>query len=146
MLVPGPNLQHSLVLFAQGLRGMSRLHLVQGIWGYLAGPLWFLFLVTFNWMWGFEKYTGLSHITVHNFNPYLNLTGTEHALLIFVICMAVLMLPKVLALIDIVLDPPRRRAPSAAWRGPPPARFVQPLFPPSTRPCRCSGICGLLSL
>jgi membrane glycosyltransferase len=38
------------------------------------------------------------------------LSGTAHALLIFAICMAVLMLPKFLALIDIAFDAPRRKA------------------------------------
>ena len=33
------NLQHTLVLFTKGLRGVSRLHLILGICGYLAGPL-----------------------------------------------------------------------------------------------------------
>jgi membrane glycosyltransferase len=104
------NLQHGLVLFAQGLRGLSRIHLLQGIFGYLAGPLWFLFLITFNWMWGFQKFTGLSDITVQGFTPYLRLTGTEHAFLVFLICMCVLFLPKVLALVDLALDRERRQA------------------------------------
>ena len=104
------NLQHGLVLLAQGLRGVSRLHLLLGIGGYLAGPLWLAFLLTFNWIHWYQKYTGLSNITVHAFTPYLNLSGTAHALLVFVICMAVLFLPKVLALIDLAFDWERRRA------------------------------------
>src|SRR5882724_4439961 len=85
------NLQHGMVLFARGLRGVSRLHLVNGIFGYLTGPLWFLFLLTFAWMWGFQKFiAGLSSITVHGFTPYLSLTGTEHAFLVFTVCMSVL--------------------------------------------------------
>jgi membrane glycosyltransferase len=104
------NLQHGLVLFAGGLRGVSRLHLIQGIFGYLAGPLWLLFLITFNWMWGFQKFTGLSNITVHGFTPYLNLSGTAHAFLVFLICMGVLMLPKALSLIELAYDWDRRRA------------------------------------
>jgi membrane glycosyltransferase len=105
------NLQHSLVLFAKGLRGVSRLHLILGICGYLAGPLWLLFLITFNCIYAYQKYTDLSNITVPAFTPYLSgLSGTAHALLIFVICMAVLMLPKFLALIDLANDWPRRRA------------------------------------
>ena len=104
------NLQHGLVLFARGLRGISRLHLLQGIFGYLSGPLWFLFLVTFNWMWGFQKFTGLSNITVHSWTSYLNMTGSEHAFFVFMICMGVLFLPKVLALVDIALDRERQRA------------------------------------
>jgi membrane glycosyltransferase len=105
------NLQHSLVLFAKGLRGVSRLHLILGICGYLAGPLWLAFLITFNWIYWYQKYTGLSDIPVQAFTPYLSgLSGTAHALLIFVICMVVIMLPKLLALIDLANDWPRRRA------------------------------------
>jgi membrane glycosyltransferase len=104
------NLQHSLVLFARGLRGVNRLHLMLGICGYLAGPLWLLFLLTFNWIHWYQKNSGLSDIPVHAFTPYLNLSGTAHALLIFVICMVVIMLPKALALIDLAFDWDRRRA------------------------------------
>jgi membrane glycosyltransferase len=105
------NMQHGLVLFARGLRGVSRVHLLQGIFGYLSGPLWLLFLLTFNWMWGFQKISGLSDITVHSYwMSNFNLTGSEHAFLIFIICMTVVLLPKVLSLADIALDRRRRRA------------------------------------
>jgi len=104
------NLQHSLVLFAKGLRGVSRLHLALGICGYLSGPLWLAFLLTFNWICWFHLHTGLSAIPVHAFMPYLNLSATAHALLVFIICMIVIMLPKLLALIDLAYDWPRRRA------------------------------------
>jgi membrane glycosyltransferase len=104
------NLQHSLVLFAKGLRGVSRLHLILGICGYLAGPLWLAFLLTFNWIYWYQKFTGLSDIPVQAFTPYLSgLSGTAHALLIFTICMVVIMLPKFLALIDLANDWPRRK-------------------------------------
>jgi membrane glycosyltransferase len=104
------NLQHSLVLFAKGLRGVSRMHLILGIFGYLASPLWLAFMLAFNWIYCYQKYTGLSTIPVGSFNPYLkDWSGTEHAFLIFVICMAVLMLPKLLSLIDLARDWPRRK-------------------------------------
>jgi membrane glycosyltransferase len=105
------NLQHTLVIFAKGLRGVSRVHLILGICGYLAGPLWLAFLIMFNWLYWYQQYTGLSSIPVQAFTPYLSgLSGTAHALLIFVICMVVIMLPKALALIDLAHDPERRRA------------------------------------
>ena len=105
------NLQHSLVLFAKGLRGVSRLHLILGICGYLAGPLWLAFLLTFNWIRAYQKFSGLSDISVRAFNPYLaNWSSTAHALLVFIICMVVIMLPKFLALVDLAHDWPRRRA------------------------------------
>jgi membrane glycosyltransferase len=104
------NLQHGLVLFAKGLRGVSRMHLILGIFGYVASPLWLAFLITFEWIYCMQKYSGLSEFTVESFNPYLkNWSGTEHALLIFVICMVVIMLPKFLSLIDLARDWPRRK-------------------------------------
>ena len=103
------NLQHGLVLFAKGLRGVSRMHLILGIFGYVASPLWLAFLVTFDWIYCMQKFTGLSDITVQSFNPYLqNWSGTAHAFLIFIICMVVIMLPKFLSLIDLARDWPRR--------------------------------------
>jgi membrane glycosyltransferase len=103
------NLQHSLVLFAKGLRGVSRLHLLLGIFGYLAGPLWLMFLLVFNWTYWYQKYTRLSDLPVEAFTPFLaNWSGTAHALLIFVICMVVIMLPKLLSLIDLARDGRRR--------------------------------------
>ena len=104
------NLQHALVLFARGLRGISRMHLLLGIFGYLASPLWLLFLITFNWTLWNLKSSELSVITVRGMTtPFLKLSGKEHAFLIFVICMSVLFLPKVLALIDLAFDRERRK-------------------------------------
>lgn len=104
------NLQHGMVLFAKGLRGLSRVHLLLGIFGYLAGPLWLAFLLTFNFMRWFHELSNLSDITVNSFTRYLQISGTAHAFLIFVICMTVLMLPKFLSLVDLALDSKRRRA------------------------------------
>ncbi len=99
------NLQHSLVLFGKGLRGVSRVHLLLGIFGYVASPLWLAFLVTFDWIYCMQRFTGLSNITVESFNPLLkDWSGTAHAFLIFVICMVVIMLPKFLSLIDLAFD------------------------------------------
>lgn len=39
------NMQHSWLLFARGFRPMNRLHLFLGIMGYVASPLWLLFLL-----------------------------------------------------------------------------------------------------
>ena len=103
------NLQHGLVIFGKGLHAVSRIHLLMGIFGYVASPLWLLFLITFDWIYCQQRYTGLSDITVRSFNPLLqNWSGTAHAFLVFIICMTVLMLPKVLSLIDLSFDWPRR--------------------------------------
>lgn len=104
------NLQHSLLLLAKGLRGISRVHLLLGIFGYLSGPLWLAFLLTFSWIRWTDLLSELTTLPVRGFFPYLNLAATAHAFFVFVICMTVIMLPKVLALVDLAFDPERRRA------------------------------------
>jgi membrane glycosyltransferase len=104
------NMQHGMVVWARGLRWGSRLHMTLGILGYLASPLWLLFLLMFLWMFYDESHTGLSRITARPLTPFLKVNATQHAFLIFAICMAMLFLPKVLALVDLARDRTRRQA------------------------------------
>lgn len=104
------NLQHSLLLLAKGLRGVSRMHLLLGIFGYLSGPLWLAFLLTFSFIRWTDLLSELTVLPVRGFFPYLDLSATAHAFFIFTICMTVIMLPKVLALLDLAFDSERRRA------------------------------------
>jgi membrane glycosyltransferase len=103
------NLQHIMLLFARGIRGVNRLHLTFGIAGYLAGPLWFLFMLTGSYMLWYHEHTGLSDVVVSAFTPFIRLDVRGHALLIFGISMGVIFLPKILSLVDLALDPARRR-------------------------------------
>src|ERR1700722_15830477 len=80
------NMQHGMVVWARGLRGVSRIHLAMGIMGYLASPLWLLFLLTYNWILWYQEHTGLSVITVRPLTPFLNVSITAHAFLIFAMC------------------------------------------------------------
>src|SRR6185436_19113654 len=104
------NLQHILVLFGRGLRGVSRVHLLFGIFGYLSGPLWLLFLIAFNAQLFFHQASGLSDITVRSWTPYLKLSAGHHALLVFGLATLVLLTPKILALVDLARDRERARA------------------------------------
>ncbi len=104
------NLQHGLLLFARGLRGVSRIHLLLGIFGYLGSPLWLFFMLAFNWALWFREHSRLSDLTVPAFTPFIRLSGTGHAFMIFSICMTVLFLPKVLALLDLAFDRQRKQA------------------------------------
>ena len=104
------NLQHGMVLFARGLRTTSRIHLLMGIFGYLASPLWLLFMLTYVWIRLFWEYTNLSLIPTGSQLAWLqNIDPTAHAFLIFILCMSVLLLPKVLALVDLSRDFKRQR-------------------------------------
>ncbi len=104
------NLQHAMLLFARGFRGITRLHLTSGILAYLGGPLWFAFMLTSTYILWFQKRSGLSNIAVAAFTPFIHMSAAAHALLIFSLSMAVLLVPKALALIDLALEPARRRA------------------------------------
>jgi membrane glycosyltransferase len=104
------NLQHGMVLFAKGLRGVSRIHLLLGIMGYLSSPLWLAFMLTFCWMRWSHHLSGLSDLPPVQSFWLGGLSGTAHGFLVFVICMAALFLPKVLAILDLALDPVRRKA------------------------------------
>jgi membrane glycosyltransferase len=98
-----------MLLFAKGLRGVSRIHLTLGIFGYLSSPLWLAFMLTYCWMrWSFKS-TGLSDLPpVESFSVGA-ISPTAHAFLIFIICMGALFLPKLLAIIDLARDSRRRR-------------------------------------
>ncbi len=105
------NLQHGMVVFAKGLRVVSRIHLLMGIFGYLSSPLWLAFMLTFCYIRWSTKMSGLSNLAVRSFNPWLgDISPTAHGFLIFIICMAVLFLPKVLAILELAMDSKRRKA------------------------------------
>lgn len=104
------NLQHFMLLFARGLRGVNRLHLTLGIAGYLAGPLWFLFMLTGTYVLLYRYHTGLSDVVVAAFTPFIRFDATGHALLVFGLAMTVIFVPKVLSLIDLAFDAQRRQA------------------------------------
>ena len=82
---------------------------------------------------------GAHDSSVPAFNPYLaNWSGTAHALLIFVICMVVVMLPKLLSLIDLARD--RQRCQSFGGLGHATFGVVgETVFSTLTPQCSCSG-------
>jgi membrane glycosyltransferase len=112
------NLQHSLLLFAKGFRGISRVHLLLGILGYVASPLWLAFMLVFAWI-KFHKanLTDLSDIPVAPATPLLgDLSMAEHGFLVFGISMSIIFAPKLIALADLALSPTRRAAFGGWWR------------------------------
>lgn len=105
------NLQHTWLLFASGLRSMSRLHLFLGIMGYLASTLWFLFLLMSTMVAVNLQVTGLSLIPADStLGPLMHLSVAEHGQILFLATLVLLFLPKVLALLQCVLRPDRMRS------------------------------------
>ena len=112
------NLQHSLLLFARGFRGISRVHLLLGILGYLASPLWLAFMLIFAWIKFYKtNITDLSEIPAAALTPVLkNLTMTQHGFLVFGISMGIIFTPKIIAVLDLALSRERAQPFGGWWR------------------------------
>ncbi|MFT3829887.1 MAG: glucans biosynthesis glucosyltransferase MdoH [Opitutaceae bacterium] len=97
------NLQHSWLLAAQGLRPASRLHLLLGILAYGASPLWFAFLLLSTLLLQRQLATGLTLVPRDSLLDSLNLDFRMQAGILFGGTMALLFVPKLLALLDLAL-------------------------------------------
>ncbi|MDI1251157.1 MAG: glucans biosynthesis glucosyltransferase MdoH [Lacunisphaera sp.] len=109
------NLQHSWLLFARGFHPVNRVHLLMGIMGYVASPLWMLFLLISSIHTFREVATG-SYLDYHP-EAYAALFGfvveVHQALALFTFTLLLLFLPK---LISVILALQDRRG--AAYGGP----------------------------
>jgi len=99
------NLQHSWLLAARGLHVASRLHFACGIFGYLASPLWLTFLLLSTLLVARQHATGLSVVARDSLIAGAGLELRGEAGLLFIATMALLFLPKLLALLDLVGRP-----------------------------------------
>jgi len=92
------NLQHGMLLFARDLRGKTRVHLANGILGYVSSPLWLIFMTIAFWRAYVE---GLGSYIVEGSGP--------QGVAVLVLTMVLLFSPKILCLIDLVFDRERLR-------------------------------------
>ncbi len=93
------NLQHGMLLFAHGLRGKTRVHLANGILGYVSSPLWLLFMLVSAaraYAGGMESFVG-------------DEAANGRGLAILALTLVLLFAPKLLCLIDLMFDRERRR-------------------------------------
>ncbi len=111
------NLQHSMLLYARGFRGLSRIHLANGILGYLSSPLWLAFLILSTYIVYAHQESGLSRIAVASYSDLWDVDIVTHGLIIFLFTMALLFTPKICALIDLALKPERQPLFGGWWKG-----------------------------
>jgi len=108
------NLQHCWLLAAGGLHPISRLHLLMGILSYAASPLWLLFLLLSTLLLYRHQATGLTLIPRDSLFASLDLGFRAQTALLFAGTLALIFLPKLIALLDLLL----RRGATAfgGWR------------------------------
>lgn len=98
------NLQHTKLLLAEGFHPASRLHLGMGVMSYVTSPLWLLFLVL-SVLGAVTRGGGFARgVSVPGGGP------------LFVVTMAMLLLPKVWGLLALARQP-QRLAGHGGWRG-----------------------------
>ena len=105
------NLQHAAVLPTRGLHWVSRLHLMMGIGAYGTAPLWLAFLLT-GIILSLEAHFILPNYfpTGPSLFPRWPVVDPVRSMWLFIITMAVLLGPKLLATLAGLLRGPERRA------------------------------------
>ena len=99
------NLQHSRLVVAKGFHAVNRVHFVLGILSYLASPLWLAFLVVSIVIASRLGSTGEDSVPLSGFAAYLHWSYTGEAICLFCYTLALLFLPKILALVDLRSNP-----------------------------------------
>lgn len=104
------NLQHSWIAFFGKIHFLSRIHMFNGIYAYLAAPIWLIFLgmstlVAYSWQ--------NSGLTMIERAPALSLSPNNiqtHGLLMFASTLALILLPKVFTMVRLLLDAKFRKS------------------------------------
>jgi membrane glycosyltransferase len=104
------NLQHARLINARGMHLVSRLHFAMGVMSYLSSPLWMIFLV----VTGIDAYIQAQAIPVYFFSdriePVWPVSFKVEMNIVLMFTLAMLFLPKLMALIVIASSRTRRRA------------------------------------
>ena len=103
------NLQHSRLINARNLHPASRLHFAMGVMSYLSSPLWMLFLLVA----GIDAYVQAQAIPVYFFSdriePVWPVSFKVEMNIVLMFTLAMLFLPKLMALIVIAASRTQRR-------------------------------------
>ncbi|SPE58987.1 Glucans biosynthesis glucosyltransferase H [Verrucomicrobia bacterium] len=103
------NLQHSRLLFMPRFHLVNRVHMWMGIMSYAASPLWLLLLAltTIEGIW--ERLGRHAYFPGgDSLFPTWQLSVQRQALWLFLFMMSLLLIPKLLTLVILLRDPPRR--------------------------------------
>lgn len=110
------NLQHLRILFSKKLHPVSRIHFTMGIMSYLSSPLWFLFLLfglgIALWREFFPPEYFLDTKTLFPSWPVFDFVGT---IVLFALSMGMLFLPKVLGLLIVLIQTPKKKVYGGYW-------------------------------
>ena len=104
------NIQHLAVLSAKGLRWPNRFHMLTGIMGYLASPVWFALILI-----GIVMAVQIHYVNVEYFSDEISLFpnwpvfDSERMVQLFVLTIGILLVPKVLGLLRAIFTTSLRK-------------------------------------
>jgi membrane glycosyltransferase len=104
------NIQHLAVLKARGLRWPNRFHMLTGIMGYMASPIWFALILI-----GIVMAIQIHYVNVEYFSdemslfPHWPLFDSERMIQLFVLTMGILLVPKIIGLLRAFFTPALRK-------------------------------------
>ena len=104
------NVQHLAVLSAKGLRWPNRFHMLTGIMGYMASPIWFALILI-----GIIMAIQIHYVNVEYFSdemslfPHWPVFDSERMIQLFVLTMGILLVPKILGLLRAIFTPALRK-------------------------------------
>ena len=111
------NLQHARVILARGLKWSSRQHFATGIAAYVASPLWLMQLIVGLLLVLQTRFVRPEYFTREfSLYPAWPRFDAERALSLFILTMAVLLVPKALGLLFALCDARTRRDAGGAIR------------------------------
>ena len=111
------NLQHLRLLGARGFHSLSRLHLFSGALAYLTSPLWVLLLVLSTTSIIDEAITGVQYFRPgYSLFPEWPISKLYETISLFLVTIALLLLPKLFGLLAALFDNAERRAFGGAAR------------------------------
>jgi membrane glycosyltransferase len=111
------NLQHARVVGAAGLHPVSRLHMASGIAAYVSAPAWLAFLLLGIAVAVQARFLRPNYFpATHTLFPQWPVVDAERAVWVFAATLALLLAPKVLALVAWLVSARRRRAAGGAVR------------------------------
>jgi len=109
------NLQHLKVVGAPGLAWLSRIHLMRGVLSYLTAPLW-LALLVMSALLALKPDWGVSNPEIAEQRLAASAHATISIAAIFLISMAFLLAPKLMAFGAMLASPAERRLFGGPWR------------------------------
>lgn len=105
------NIQHLAVIPAKGLRWPNRFHMLNGVMGYMASPLWFALILV-----GIAMAIQIHYAHIEYFSDELSLLphwpvfDSQRMVELFIMTMGILLVPKMLGLIRASLNTSLRRS------------------------------------